>query len=44
LGEEPGIIWPAEDFFDILERTFEDRIIASEDHPVVRACAGREVV
>jgi hypothetical protein len=43
MGEEPGIIWPDEDFFDILERTFEDRIIASEDHPVVQACACREV-
>jgi hypothetical protein len=44
LGEEPGIIWPDADLFALMERTFEDRIIDSEDHLVVQACAGREVL
>ena len=44
LGEEPGIIWPDADLFALMERTFEDRIIDSEEHLVVQACAGREVL
>lgn len=43
LGEQPGIIWPDEDYFSILERSFEDHIVDGEDHPVVQACASREV-
>jgi hypothetical protein len=37
LGEPPVILWPERDFFDIVQETFEGRIIATPDHELIQA-------
>jgi hypothetical protein len=40
MGESPIPIWPEQDFFEILEVTLHDRIIATPDHELI-ACIGQ---
>jgi hypothetical protein len=39
-GQLPDPIWPDKSFEQILEIAFRDRIIKTEDHPVVRRLRG----
>jgi hypothetical protein len=37
LGVQPVAFWPERDFFEIVQETFQGRIIASADHELIQA-------
>lgn len=41
MGLAPVVLWPEREFFDIVQETLHDRIVATADHELI-ACVGEE--